>query len=292
LVWITGASSGIGEELATQLAKQGATLILSARREDELKRVRDGCDNSKKHHIVPLDLCDFASHQNVAQQVFQKIGPVDILIHNAGRSQRCLTRDAILKVDETMLQVNALGTISLTKAVLPFVVTANSPTTNTTTTTTTTKSKKSESKFQIVVVSSLAGKVGAPMSSAYSASKHALHGFFNALRIELAKDVDVTLVCPGPVKSQIGLQAITKDGLPASKVAITPVYDQSKLMKTARCVHLTMVATHCRLMEVWISPNPELLFTYLAQYSPILYGWLAVRLGHMKVVAWANAQHV
>ncbi|XP_048393892.1 dehydrogenase/reductase SDR family member 7 isoform X5 [Stegostoma tigrinum] len=159
VVWITGASSGIGEELAYQLAKLGAFLVLSARRVAELERVKQNClDHSKLQEkdilVLLLDLNVSSSHKSATKSVIQYFGKIDILINNAGRSQRSLFLDTNLDVYEAIMHLNFLGTISLTQCVLPYMI--------------------KQEKGQIVTVSSLAGLVGAPVSTGYASSKHAL----------------------------------------------------------------------------------------------------------------------
>ncbi|KAL9982697.1 hypothetical protein ACROYT_G004773 [Oculina patagonica] len=165
VVWITGASSGIGEYLAYQLAKYGCKLVLSARRKAELDRVKDKCaaiatglDSSFNKDqdilVLPLDLQKFGTHEKLAQDVLKHFGKVDILVNNGGRSQVSLVKKAPLKVDRALLDLNLLGTISLTKAVLPHMIERH--------------------EGQIVVVSSILGKFGFPLRATYCASKYAL----------------------------------------------------------------------------------------------------------------------
>ncbi len=190
-VWITGASSGIGEALAYEFARQGAKLVLSARNEAELKRVAAVC--STEVLVQPLDLGDHASLPGIAEQVLKKTGQLDVLVNNGGISQRALAKDTVFDVDKKMVDVNLLGTIALSKAVLPHFL-----------------NKKSG---HYVVVSSLMGKFGAPMRSSYAAAKHGLHGFFDTLRAECWREnVQVTIVCPGFIRTNISKNALTSDG--------------------------------------------------------------------------------
>lgn len=193
LIWITGASSGIGEALAYELSQQGAELVLSSRREEALENVRQRCARPDAHHIYPLDLTDSDSLQTAAEDVHQDIGPVDVLVNNAGISQRGTAAETEMSVVRHIMEVNFFGTVQLTKAVLPSMV------------------RRQEG--QIVVVSSLVGKFGTPLRSTYAASKHALHGWFDSLRAELHDDgVQVTMVCPGFVKTNVAPNALTETG--------------------------------------------------------------------------------
>ncbi|MCB2376505.1 SDR family oxidoreductase [Hymenobacter sp. BT635] len=194
VIWITGASAGIGEALAKEFARAGARLILSARNVAELERVRAACAPAEVL-VLPLDLAhssDFPAH---VAQVLAHYGRLDILVNNGGISQRSLTLDTSLDVHRRLMEVNYFGTVALTKAVLPHLI--------------------AQGQGQIVVVSSLVGKFGSPYRSAYAASKHALHGFFDSLRAEIwASGVGITIICPGFVRTGVSVNALTADGSP------------------------------------------------------------------------------
>jgi short-subunit dehydrogenase len=191
-IWITGASSGIGEALAYELARRGARLVLSARQANTLEAVRTRCERPDEHEVVPLDLADQASVAAAAGKALGT-GAVDVLVHNGGISQRSLAKDTSLEVDRRIMETNYFGTVGLTKAVLPSFLTRGAG--------------------HFAVVSSLVGKIGTPYRSTYAASKHALHGFFDSLRAEVAPSgVRVTLVCPGFVATNVSKNALTGDG--------------------------------------------------------------------------------
>jgi short-subunit dehydrogenase len=197
-VWITGASSGIGEALAYEFSRQGAKLVLSARNEAELQRVAKSC-NGGDAIIQTLDLGDHASLPGVVQKVLSQAGQVDILVNNGGISQRALAKDTNFEVDKKLIDVNLLGTIALSKALLPHFLHRKSG--------------------HFVVITSMMGKFGAPMRSSYAAAKHGLHGFFDTLRAESWREnVKVTLVCPGFVKTNISINALTADGSAQGKM--------------------------------------------------------------------------
>lgn len=197
VVWITGASSGIGEALAVALSAAGARLILSARREHELQRVKDRCASKENILILPMDITGFNEHSAI-----NLFGHVDMLINNAGISQRSFVKDTQFDVYKKIMDINYFGAVSLTKALLPHFL-----------------SRKSG---HYVVISSITGKFGTPYRSGYAASKHALHGFYDSLRAELWRDVKddikVTMVCPGFIHTPITLFAITGDGTPLNKM--------------------------------------------------------------------------
>ncbi|MEO8379419.1 MAG: SDR family NAD(P)-dependent oxidoreductase [Acidobacteriota bacterium] len=188
-VWITGASSGIGEALAVAWSREGATVILSARNAQELERVRAACVNPERHRVLPLDLSDTAAIVVAAATVPE----VDVVVHSGGVSQRSLVAGTDLATDRAIMEVNYFGTVALTKAVLPSMLARGSG--------------------HFVPISSVIGYVGIPTRSAYSASKHALHGFFDALRAENAKDgIRVTIVCPGYIRTKVSENALRGDG--------------------------------------------------------------------------------
>jgi short-subunit dehydrogenase len=196
VVWITGASSGIGEALAVEMAGAGARLILSARREDRLKAVAEKCGRAgAEARVLPLDLDQLASLQSKAETAWEMFKRIEILVNNGGVGQRSLALETGVEVDEAIMRTNYLGTVALTKAVLPGMLERGSG--------------------QIVVTSSVLGKFGVQRRSAYAASKHALHGFFDSLRCELAqagKRIQITMVCPGWVRTDISRSAYEGDG--------------------------------------------------------------------------------
>lgn len=194
-VWITGASSGIGEALARAFAAQGAHLILSARNEAELNRVAAACAEAgaASTFVQTLDLAKHDAIPGIAERVLRHSGKVDVLINNGGLSQRALARDTALEVDKRLMDVNYFGTVALTKAILPSMMT--------------------HQLGHIATITSLTGKFGSPLRSSYAASKHALHGFFDSLRAELgATPIQITLICPGFVRTNVSVNALTGSG--------------------------------------------------------------------------------
>lgn len=193
IVWITGASSGIGEAAAAEYARCGARLVLSARREAELHRVREQLVNAEEHLVLPLDLADESAMVRAVETVMARFGRVDQMVHNGGLSQRALARDTSLEVDHRLMAVNFFGTVALTKALLPVF--------------------RNQGSGRFVVVTSLVGEMPTPRRSAYSASKHALHGFFESLRAEEYDDgIRVTLVLPGFIRTNLTYSALLGDG--------------------------------------------------------------------------------
>ncbi|XP_064605680.1 dehydrogenase/reductase SDR family member 7-like [Liolophura sinensis] len=266
VVWITGASSGIGEHLSYELAAAGCRLVLSARRKDELERVKKQCQVSgplkpEDILVLPLDVLKYNTHSDATETVLKYFGQIDVLVNNAGRTQRAVWEETDLEVDRDMLDLNVLGVLSLTKAVLPHMI--------------------NTSGGHVVVMSSVAGKVGVPMSGSYCGAKFALHGWFDSLRSEgYEKNIKVTLLCPGPVFSGILKAAMTsKHG---ENYGIDMKSDE-KRMSTRRCAYLSAVAIANELDEVWIALHPVLGLTYLHQYMPAISKWLMKGFGMKKI---------
>lgn len=200
VIWITGASSGIGEALALEFNKKGAHLILSSRRVEELERVKNNCQNSEETvRILPLDLADTESLDQKVVEAKELFGSVDMLINNGGISQRANAVDAKLETVRNIMEVNFFGTIALTKALLPELI--------------------QQKSGHIVVISSVMGKIGTRYRSTYAASKHALHGWFDCLRQEMYEhNIDVSIVCPGFVKTNVTVNALTAEGKKYNKI--------------------------------------------------------------------------
>jgi short-subunit dehydrogenase len=191
VVWITGASSGIGEALAYAMCAQRAKLILSSRRIAELERVRNNCAHPDNVHILPLDLTDSANLEAKVPAAIALFGHIDIMVHNGGISQRSLVADTEIAVHRQVMELNYFSYIILTKALLPHFMARRSG--------------------YFVVTSSVMGKIGTPMRAAYAASKHALHGYFDSLRAEVSQyGIGVTIITPGYIHTPIA--AITGDG--------------------------------------------------------------------------------
>ena len=192
-IWITGASGGIGEALAYACARAGAKLVLSARKAAELERVKANCTGSPDVLVLPLDVTEFDRTAEHTQTVLDHFGQIDVLVNNAGISQRSYVKDTDLAVDQRIMDINFFGAVALTKAVLPHFLERRSG--------------------SFVTISSVMGKIGTPLRSTYAASKHALHGFFDCLRAEVHdQNVHVLLVCPGLIRTDISKHSVTGDG--------------------------------------------------------------------------------
>jgi dehydrogenase/reductase SDR family member 7B len=193
VIWITGASSGIGEALAHALSAAGARLILSSRRAEELERVKAASAHPENTKILTLDLEDIPSRKTKTAQAIALFGQIDIMFHNGGISQRSLVKDTSMEVQRKLMEVDHFSYVELTNHLLPHFIERRSG--------------------HFVVISSVMGKIGTPMRSAYAAAKHALHGFFDCLRAEVAdQNIRVTIITPGYIRTQIALHAVTGTG--------------------------------------------------------------------------------
>jgi short-subunit dehydrogenase len=200
-VWITGASSGIGEALAHAFADAGAGLVLSARNTDKLAQVAEAClsRGAASAKCVAIDLADPVALAALQQNLAQTVGRVDVLVNNSGISQRSTVEETHLDVYRQLMEVNFFGTVAITKMALPGMV--------------------QQGGGQVVTISSVSGKLGTPVRSGYCASKHALHGFFDSLRAETYhQGVKVLLVCPGYINTNISLNALNAVGKPTGKM--------------------------------------------------------------------------
>ncbi|KAJ6975255.1 dehydrogenase/reductase SDR family member 7 isoform X1 [Populus alba x Populus x berolinensis] len=313
VVWITGASRGIGEVLAKQLASLGAKLILSSRNEAELERVKNqltGKHAPGEVKIIPLDLAsgeEFLKEAVEKAESFFSGAGVDYMIHNAAYER---PKSTALDVNEESLKatfnINVLGPISLTRLLASSML--------------------SRGRGHFVVMSSAAGKTPTPGQAIYSASKFALNGYFHSLRSEFVpietkwgirslfswsippsvhqdtylkqtsepnyisqdaqeailwlcqKGIKVTIVCPGPIETSNGFGSTTsgKKGTFERRVS------------SERCAELTIIAATHGLKEVWISDQPVLAVLYLVQYMPTVGYWLMDKIGGNRLAAAAQ----
>ena len=193
-IWITGASSGIGRSLTIQLAKLGAKLVITARRKEELEKVKLECGNAEVH-IHPFDLSDLDNLDEFSNSVQKEIGDIDILINNAGISAWSSINGTQFKVYEDVMNLDFFSVVKLIQSVLPNMILRK--------------------EGQIVTNTSLLGKFAIKKRSVYASAKHALHGFMDALRAEVYEhNIKVNIVAPGFVNTEVGMKALTEDGTP------------------------------------------------------------------------------
>jgi len=249
VVWLTGASSGIGEALAIELAKEDCILILSARRENELKRVQQLAGlNDENCLLLPLDLEKYDGFESLKNSVMQKFGRVDVLINNAGISQRSLAIETSLEVDKRLMEVNYMGTVALTKTLLPQFI----------------KNKDG----LIVTVTSAVGKIPSPWRSSYAAAKHALHGFFDSLRAECYQDgLRVLLVCPGFVATNVSVNALTGSGETTGKMDEAT----AKGITAKQCAQGIISAIKSGKQEVVIGGIKEKFGVWMKRHFPLIF---------------------
>jgi short-subunit dehydrogenase len=249
VIWITGASSGIGEALVYELAHHKVKMILSARRKEELERVKGNCPRETQPNIriLPIDLASASTLQLSTQAAIQIFGHVDILVNNGGIGQRSLIKDTSLEVDRRIMEVNYFGSVALTKYLLPHFIRRKGG--------------------QFVVISSLTGKFGTAWRSGYAASKHALHGFYDAVRAEHYQDnVSVSMICPGFINTPITISALTGDGTPLNKMD----HAQGEGKPAEWCAKKIAKAIEKRKEEVYIGGR-EVLGVYIKRFFPSLF---------------------
>ena len=246
-VWITGASSGIGEAVALAFHAAGARLILSARREDELKRVQAGCGGEAHTRVLPLDVTSAEELPEKTRQALAMFGGLDILVLNAGITQRSRTRETDESVYRRLMEVNFFAPEAMARAVLPSML--------------------AQKSGHIVVISSVAGRFGVPMRSGYSATKFALHGFFEALRAEEERNgIHVTLICPGYIRTEISLSALRGDGRRHAKMDSELAHG----MPAEECARRILRAVARQKKEIVVAAPREKALVYMKRFFPDL----------------------
>jgi len=255
-VWITGASSGIGEALARAFHSAGARLILSARREEELKRVQAACGGGAHTRVLPLDVTGAEEMPEKARQALAMFGGLDILVLNAGITQRSRTRETDESVYRRLMEVNFFAPEAMARAVLPSML--------------------AQKSGHIVVISSVAGKFGVPMRSGYSATKFALHGFFEALRAEEERNgVHVTMVCPGYIRTEISLSALRGDGRRHAKMDS----ELAQGMPAEECARQILRGVARKNNEIVVAAPRERALVFLKRFFPDLLTRMVGRRG-------------
>lgn len=195
VVWITGASSGIGQALAEIFAERGATIVLSARRQDALEKVKNSLKNPSQHIVVPLDVTNDAQVQSTVKNVIAECKQIDYLINNAGLSQRALISETTMETERRIMELDYFAQVNLTKVVLPYLL--------------------AQKSGNVAFVSSIAGLLGTQYRASYSAAKAAIHMWANSLRAEVAKDgINVAVIFPGFVKTDVSINALNGAGQP------------------------------------------------------------------------------
>ncbi|MDD3892244.1 MAG: SDR family oxidoreductase [Bacteroidales bacterium] len=248
LCWVTGASSGIGEAIAMELAKSGAKLIISSSNKLKLQRVQQNCLKHTSHcEAIPFDLSNPAEVELASKQTAEKFGPIFLLINNGGISQRALAHETPVEIDRRIMEIDYFSYVILTKAVLPGMIEAK--------------------EGYIAATSSISGKFGFPLRSAYAAAKHAIQGFFETLRIELkTHNINVTIAYPGRVNTNISLSAILKDGKAHGKMDD----GQAGGISAEKCAKIYLKAIAKGKPEVLIG-GKELLMVHIKRLFPGIF---------------------
>lgn len=253
-IWITGATSGIGKAVAIEISKHKANLILSGRNENALKETGEECKkNGSTIQHAPFDLGDENSVKQAAEKLLAENKTIHGLYHFGGISQRSFVSETPLEVDRKIFEINFFGTVLLTKFVLPSML--------------------KNGGGHIAVTSSIVGKFGFPYRSAYSASKHALHGFFESLRAENVKNnIRVSVIIPGRIKTNISLNAVNSEGQKHGKMD----KGQDKGVSTERAAKIMVQKLKKEKKEILIG-GKEIIMVHIRRFLPGLYYKLAAK---------------
>ncbi len=246
-ILITGASSGIGEALAVEWSKlKHVRLILVARDIEKLEKVSAQCvTHGAEAIVIQMDLSSPHSIDKAMVEIESRFAAVDIVVHNGGVSQRSLVKDTVMAVYRKLMEVNFMGTVHLTKALLPKMLERKSG--------------------HFVVVTSVVGKIGTPVRSGYAASKHALHGFFDSLRAEVSqRGIKVTIVCPGYVRTNLSLNALRADGSLHQQMDETTANGMDPKVFAQKMIR----AIDAEIEEIYIGGFREVLAIYLKRFFP------------------------
>jgi dehydrogenase/reductase SDR family member 7B len=255
-VWITGASSGIGAELARQFAKEGARVIVSSHEAEELEGVRKSLEPvSKEVHAVVFNLGNPDEVHSTAQKVLKEFGRIDVLMNNGGISTRAEAIETTIEMDRKVMEIDYFSGVILTKALLPAMI---------------------ENGYgHIGVTSSISGKFGWPQRSAYAAAKHALFGFYKSLWAENnQRGIHVTIFSPGRVRTNISYHALLKNGKeqgtmdPGQDKGIPPAACARKMIRAMKRNRKDVLIGHTELVMVWIHKYCKFLYYKLINRIP------------------------
>ncbi len=250
--WVVGASSGIGKAMAKNYNARGYFVILSSRNENTLKEVQRELKYPELSSIQAIDLETQAEFGEITKNVIENHGKIDILVNCGGISQRGEVHQTSMEIDRRIMEINYFGNIALTKAVLPYM--------------------RKEKWGQIVVISSIAGKFGFPYRSSYSASKHALQGFYESLLLEEAKNnIYVTLVYPGKINTPISMSALNEKG---EKHGVMD-HNQETGMSAEKCAEIIIKGVSKKKKSILVG-NKEIIAVYLKRFFPNLF-WRVIK---------------
>lgn len=254
-IWITGASSGIGESLAVQLAAKANRIILSARREDELNRVKKRCEEAGgQAEILVLDLSNIDQAEQLCQQAYAAFNSLDVLINNGGISQRSIVLETSMESHRRIMEINYFSAVAISNAVL--------------------KQFDKQGGGQIVGISSIVGFFGFKLRCAYSASKHALKAYLESLRLEEGKNgIEVSIVYPGSIRTNLSKHAVNKDGVEYGVEDPRHV----KGMSADDCARKIIRGMEKNRPEIFVGKK-ELLLVYIKRFFPRLFFKLAANI--------------
>ena len=258
VAWVTGASSGIGESLVQEFVRRGATVIASSNDPKELQRVKAECgNNSEMVHCIPFDLSDTTGIEAIVEQQVKSFGKIDFLLNIGGISQRARIDETPMWLDRKIFEINYFGTIALTKAVLPFMV--------------------KQQSGHIHATSSISGRFGFPLRSAYSASKQALHGFFETLYLENKKyNIRASVIIPGRVRTSISVHALNAEGKEHGKLD----EGQAKGILPQQAAEIIIRGMVKNKREILVGKN-ELMLLHIRRYCPWLFFRIADKIKAM-----------
>lgn len=253
-VWITGASSGIGEQLAYSCVRRGSKVILSSRDKIKLEKVKEKCEElGGEAFVYVMDVSNVSQVKEVADKVIDRFKTIDLLINNSGVSQRTTAMETNSDVERKIMETNYFGAIALTKKLLPVMI--------------------KNGGGNIAITSSITGKFGFKLRSSYAASKHALHGYFESLRLELTGNkIFITITCPGFVKTEISKSAFSGGGFKHDKMD----EGQQGGVSAEKCSEKYIRAIEKNKKEVLIGGN-ELIMVYLKRFFPFIFYKIAAR---------------
>jgi len=253
VVWVTGASSGIGKHLALVLAKNNVKLCLSARRLNELEKVKEECLSissdltSKDILVLQMDMLEISEHQENFNRVLRHFGQLDVLVNNAGRSQRAFFKDIDLNVDREMFELDVFSIINLSRIYARHV-------------------EKTGANGHVAVTSSSVGLIAVPNSASYTAAKHAIHGYFETLKLEMP-EMKVTIFCPGPTSTEFLQNAFTAEQGKNFGEGVKPM---DVRMTADRCAYLMATAIANKTYLNFVGPFPVPFLLYISCYYPNL----------------------
>lgn len=247
-VWITGASSGIGEALVYEFIKRGSQVIASSNEPAELERVKQNCgDLSFNITCAPFDLSDTSEITRLVDELLGNTGSIDYLLNIGGISQRATIEETPLWLDRKIMEINYFGTIALTKAVLPYMIRQKSG--------------------HVLATSSISGRFGFPLRSAYSASKQALHGFFETLYLENKQNnIRASVIIPGRVRTKISFRALDSEGKEHGKMD----EGQAKGITPEKAAAIIIRGIIKNKREILVGSG-EMTMLFIRRYIPFLF---------------------